>query len=444
MLIATMNAIFSLAHIVYHLATMSSGSERDKRPATTTANGRFSPSTFKDKIRSRRCGKCEGCLRENCGHCAHCLKPSGPCSRRPCLGRVCLSKLEYKKKSGAKKSSISQSNPNRTTRVVVPASASSYAASSATELGSSSQTVPPENRLDWQVLNKFRPTAYLMLEDKEHGPEMKRFKTSTHAADAHPTSNSSSLYGLPIPSLPIENLCSSCRRRTDLNFDESNPILLCDGCEREFHLHCLQPRYTFVPEGDFYCWDCSPTGTTRSLEVYLEEVDQGRHVYATRADYIRALQTKLAALYDTTSHNRKRNSKANDDEMVVPRRFPDSELDLAYVQKIQTIVDGHEHTRDDAAIAAAGPDILVGKPVELCFNDVKEGERFHTGRIVDFRPTWNTWYDFLPEPTAARLRSCAGWCWKSTSLLWERRLCALKKRKVTGFRRSCNFGVYSP
>lgn len=33
-------------------------------------------------------------------------------------------------------------------------------------------------------------------------------------------------------------------------------ILLCDGCDREFHLYCLNPPLEQVPEGDWYCPDC--------------------------------------------------------------------------------------------------------------------------------------------------------------------------------------------
>ena len=39
--------------------------------------------------------------------------------------------------------------------------------------------------------------------------------------------------------------------------DES--VLLCDNCNRGFHMECLSPPLTSVPEGDWHCPDCRPS-----------------------------------------------------------------------------------------------------------------------------------------------------------------------------------------
>ncbi|KAM9842448.1 bromodomain adjacent to zinc finger domain protein 1A [Aulostomus maculatus] len=47
--------------------------------------------------------------------------------------------------------------------------------------------------------------------------------------------------------------CRVCRRKGD-----ADNMLLCDGCDRGHHIHCLRPRLKSVPEGDWFCPDCRP------------------------------------------------------------------------------------------------------------------------------------------------------------------------------------------
>ncbi|KAM8914075.1 bromodomain adjacent to zinc finger domain protein 1A isoform 2-T2 [Spinachia spinachia] len=47
--------------------------------------------------------------------------------------------------------------------------------------------------------------------------------------------------------------CRICRRKGD-----ADNMLLCDGCDRGHHTHCLRPRLKAVPEGDWFCPDCRP------------------------------------------------------------------------------------------------------------------------------------------------------------------------------------------
>jgi hypothetical protein len=35
--------------------------------------------------------------------------------------------------------------------------------------------------------------------------------------------------------------------------DNEDKILLCEGCDAEFHIYCLQPPLLSVPEDDWYC-----------------------------------------------------------------------------------------------------------------------------------------------------------------------------------------------
>ena len=38
--------------------------------------------------------------------------------------------------------------------------------------------------------------------------------------------------------------------------DQHDRILLCDGCENECHMHCLDPPLAEVPVGDWFCPAC--------------------------------------------------------------------------------------------------------------------------------------------------------------------------------------------
>eukprot|EP00111_Clytia_hemisphaerica_P009366 TCONS_00027490-protein len=57
----------------------------------------------------------------------------------------------------------------------------------------------------------------------------------------------------------IQNVkCRLCRRKG--NEDE---MLLCDGCDRGFHMSCLKPPLKNVPKGDWFCKDCRPVMVKR-------------------------------------------------------------------------------------------------------------------------------------------------------------------------------------
>ena len=70
-------------------------------------------------------------------------------------------------------------------------------------------------------------------------------------------------------------------------------MLLCDGCDRGFHMYCLKPPVKKVPEGDWYCVDCRPKETKRTprprkrpakLDEYVDDIEVEQSVEESDAE----------------------------------------------------------------------------------------------------------------------------------------------------------------
>ena len=33
-------------------------------------------------------------------------------------------------------------------------------------------------------------------------------------------------------------------------------LLLCDGCDKGYHMYCFKPKMDIVPDGDWFCFEC--------------------------------------------------------------------------------------------------------------------------------------------------------------------------------------------
>ncbi|KAI4896516.1 hypothetical protein NFI96_029530 [Prochilodus magdalenae] len=53
----------------------------------------------------------------------------------------------------------------------------------------------------------------------------------------------------------VKVTCQMCRKG-----DNDECLLLCDGCDRGWHMFCLKPKVTEVPEGDWFCPTCVSKG----------------------------------------------------------------------------------------------------------------------------------------------------------------------------------------
>ena len=45
--------------------------------------------------------------------------------------------------------------------------------------------------------------------------------------------------------------CQFCHGEQD-----EDALLLCDSCDKAFHMYCFKPELTSVPDGEWFCWEC--------------------------------------------------------------------------------------------------------------------------------------------------------------------------------------------
>ncbi|ETI55610.1 hypothetical protein L915_01647 [Phytophthora nicotianae] len=59
-----------------------------------------------------------------------------------------------------------------------------------------------------------------------------------------------------------ETACEVCKRS-----DREKDIILCDDCDAEYHTFCLQPPLDSIPDGSWYCPNCSDKHPSSSAET---------------------------------------------------------------------------------------------------------------------------------------------------------------------------------
>jgi len=62
-----------------------------------------------------------------------------------------------------------------------------------------------------------------------------------------------------------DTMCAICG--TNANPEQT---LLCDGCDKEYHMYCLTPRLITIPEGDFFGPCCKDLSSSKSLRADLK------------------------------------------------------------------------------------------------------------------------------------------------------------------------------
>ena len=58
--------------------------------------------------------------------------------------------------------------------------------------------------------------------------------------------------------------------------------MLCDGCDEAYHTYCLTPHLTNIPDGDWFCVQCSGGGDEEEGEQGLDiNPTSGTGIFAT-------------------------------------------------------------------------------------------------------------------------------------------------------------------
>jgi hypothetical protein len=122
-------------------------------------------------------------------------------------------------------------------------------------------------------------------------------------------------------------------------------------------MKCCTPPLYDIPQGSFYCFDCSTKGTTAQLEDYLEQHQDERENYYMDTKEKNVLDFVDTLLTKDVQNEQPKFSVASEP----PKEYPRSELDWIYQNDPMT---------------------LLGKPVRM-YSPV--GNTYHNGRIVDIR-----------------------------------------------------------
>ena len=265
-----------------------------------------------------RCGECEGCLRDDCRQCVECLRKKkyggDGSSKQACVLRKCLNYVRKRNRSNKStttttttpaknnlSTSLSDNNNNNhnesnssTSGNKRPRRQPSRSPQSNNQSingsGSSPSSSSPETKqkqMEDDLNRRYHASLKSLIQvpddtqmtfrDENNNDNLElsssKLSTSLTAADqqqqqqqAHPTKPPNHFAGRVVPSKQY-NVCGTCG--LDENVDT---IILCDhpSCNQEFHLMCCRPSLQQVPKGEYYCFDCNPTGSTSLLTIIYQ------------------------------------------------------------------------------------------------------------------------------------------------------------------------------
>lgn len=95
----------------------------------------------------------------------------------------------------------------------------------------------------------------------------------------------------------LENLpCSICEQNVE---DDDDKLLLCDSCHEGFHIFCLDPPLTSIPEGAWYCDKCTiKLEQEKKLKKDFNPLEMNTKLY----EMVKNERAKLHAYRTATKH----------------------------------------------------------------------------------------------------------------------------------------------
>lgn len=79
--------------------------------------------------------------------------------------------------------------------------------------------------------------------------------TDATASKALPAAAETPVAGDPSGHPLDEGGCFVCKRN-----DQQDLILLCDGCDGEYHTYCVKPPLRKIPDSEWFCDECKADG----------------------------------------------------------------------------------------------------------------------------------------------------------------------------------------
>jgi hypothetical protein len=94
-------------------------------------------------------------------------------------------------------------------------------------------------------------------EDNGSGFRAEESPTMSPSADVDVAAGAEVIWCVGCHDDPTITSCTVCGCQVCHGKEDTAKVLLCDGCEAEYHLYCLQPALDVVPSGDWFCPPCA-------------------------------------------------------------------------------------------------------------------------------------------------------------------------------------------